>query len=413
MTRERFPDGGLAGTKVVSLVTNLVPYHHARWEAFAAECPGITLLQIVSGDRFGVLEFAPGARSYATKALFRGSSWDRLPAAEMRRVIRGELNAQAPDIVFLNGYAARFNWIALGWCLENGVPVVICSESNEFDEERKPWKEAVKRFFVSRCAAGLAGGAPQADYLVKLGLPREVVHCGYDAVDNGHFARGAEHARREEAAARARLGLPQRYFFACARFERKKNLPLLIHAYAAYRRRAGESGHPACDLVIAGEGQERSLLEQAVEESGMKGSVHLIGPKGYADLPAYYGLALAFVHASTTEQWGLVVNEAMASGLPVLASRRCGCVRDLVHDGVNGMVFDPENREEIASAMYRLASDPAVRDAMAAESQKIIAEWSPERFAKGAAAAVRHAMESRPRETGIAGRLLLRYMAGR
>ncbi len=413
MTKGESQGHGSGDVKIVSLVTNLVPYHHARWEAFAAECARITLLQIVSGDRFGVLEFDPGSRSYATKALFQGSSWDRLPAGELRRAIRGELDALAPDVVFLNGYAARFNWIALGWCLEKRVPVVICSESNEFDEVRKPWKEAVKRFFVSRCAAGLAGGAPQADYLVKLGLPREAVHCGYDAVDNGHFARGAAQARREEVPTRARLGLPPRYFFSCARFERKKNLPLLIHAFAAYRRRAEESGHPVCDLVIAGEGRDRPLIEQAVEESGMRGKVHLIGPKGYADLPACYGLAVAFVHASTTEQWGLVVNEAMAAGLPVLASRRCGCVADLVHDGVNGVGFDPENPGEIAEAMHRVVSDPVARDAMAKESERIIAEWSPERFAKGAAAAAMHAMKSERRGTGIAGRLFLAFMARR
>jgi 1,2-diacylglycerol 3-alpha-glucosyltransferase len=59
------------------------------------------------------------------------------------------------------------------------------------------------------------------------------------------------------------------------------------------------------------------------------------------------GLASAFIQASTTEQWGLVVNEAMASGLPVLVSERCGCAPDLVKNGVNGYTFDPYDIKEI------------------------------------------------------------------
>ena len=90
--------------------------------------------------------------------------------------------------------------------------------------------------------------------------------------------------------------------------------------------------------------------------SDLAGDVILAGFKQYDELPAYYGLASAFVHASTTEQWGLVVNEAMASGLPVLVSDRCGCAPDLVEDGVNGFTFDPYDVEALAGLMQRVAA---------------------------------------------------------
>ncbi len=106
-------------------------------------------------------------------------------------------------------------------------------------------------------------------------------------------------------------------------------------------------------------------------------------------------MAGAFVHASTTEQWGLVVNEAMAAGLPVLVSERCGCAPDLVRDGVNGFTFDPYDPGQLADLMLKVSSDQCDRLAMGRASQEIIKDWGPERFADGLMQAVAVA-RSRP-----------------
>ena len=79
------------------------------------------------------------------------------------------------------------------------------------------------------------------------------------------------------------------------------------------------------------------------------------GFKQYDELPIYYGLAGAFIHASTTEQWGLVVNEAMAAGLPVIVSERCGCAPDLVENGRNGFTFDPYDVDALTHLMLKMA----------------------------------------------------------
>jgi glycosyltransferase involved in cell wall biosynthesis len=111
--------------------------------------------------------------------------------------------------------------------------------------------------------------------------------------------------------------------------------------------------------------------------------VRLPGFKQYAQLPVYYGLAEAFVHASTSEPWGLVVNEAMAAGLAVLVSKQCGCAADLVRDGVNGFRFDPQNVEELAALMSRLWRSPQRCAAMGQASLRIISYWGLERFGQG------------------------------
>jgi glycosyltransferase involved in cell wall biosynthesis len=142
--------------------------------------------------------------------------------------------------------------------------------------------------------------------------------------------------------------------------------------------------------------------------------VLLPGFKQYPELPAYYGLASAFVHASTTEQWGLVVNEAMASGLPVLVSNRCGCATDLVQEGVNGFTFDPYSVEAIAHAMQRVwQMEDGELKKMGAQSARIITNWGPERFATGLEAAARKAIEVGPRRMNWRQRLVLPALINR
>lgn len=270
----------------------------------------------------------------------------------------------------------------------------------------------------------LAGGTPEADYLAKLGLPRDRIFVGYDVVDNGYFAKEGVEVRSQKPEVRSKHGLPINYFLACCRFGQKKNVPRLIEAYARYRELC--ANHQAesvstsdlrartktpWDLVVAGDGEERPAIEGAIARCGVGASVHLAGAKSYAEMPMYYGLASTFVHASTTEQWGLVVNEAMASGLPVLVSNRCGCATDLVQDGVNGFTFDPCNIGKLAELMLKISSLNHLLSTFGGRSRDIIANWGPERFASGLKAAVDKAQEIGPKGAGLVDRLILRGLS--
>ena len=124
-------------------------------------------------------------------------------------------------------------------------------------------------------------------------------------------------------------------------------------------------------------------------------------------MPIYYGLANAFIHASTTEQWGLVVNEAMAAGLPVLISERCGCAPDLVAPGFNGFLFDPEDVNSITDAMIEIADESHDPRAMGRNSQEIVARWSLARFAEGLNGAVKAALRAPAPSAGVIDRLVL------
>jgi glycosyltransferase involved in cell wall biosynthesis len=277
------------------------------------------------------------------------------------------------------------------------------SESQAADARRQWRSEAAKRRLTALFSAALVGGARHAAYLRELGMPADRIFLGYDVVDNAYFASGAGQARAE-AAARRRLDLPESFFLATGRFVEKKNWLRLLEAFARFHALPPARGWK---LVLLGDGPLKPAILELAAKLDLKDALLLPGFIQYDRLPLYYGLASAFVHASVVEQWGLVVNEAMAAGLPVLVSSRCGCVPELVRQGENGFTFDPLDTEALASLMARVAASAELRQSMSAASRRVVSEWPLERFAEGLEAAVAAA---EPRRPGWADAALLRLL---
>ena len=424
IARSSLPPGNASIEKCRTAVVfdNIGPYHRARLEAAAGACDLLAIeLGKTSSEYCWPADEKQSFRRVTINPLGESRALGSSLLRERLRQALGDFNA---DVVFLPGWSCRGSIFAMQWCVQNRKRAVVMSESTFRDSGRRPLREFVKRRFVRLSAAGFAGGTPQRDYLIKLGIEPERVANGYDAVDNGHFETGAASIRSAEtengrlnqiSEARRQHQLPGRYFLASARFIEKKNLSRLIAAYARYRslaRGSGETtGHEIWDLVLLGDGPLRAALRSQVAALGLQGCVQLPGFQSYERLPVFYGLAEAFVHASATEQWGLVVNEALASGLPVIVSNRCGCVFDLVWNGSNGFVFDPYDVEQLARLMLRVAKmDRGERDRMGDVSRKIVADWGPDRFARGLKEAIGCAMGVAPVRASLLDRLLLRLL---
>ncbi len=358
------------------------PYHLARLEAtgrrFVREGWRVVGLEVARTDSVYAWDVADGADSFERVTLFEGNYHSR-SRKEIARAVGDALDRIDPDAVATVGWSFIPARAALAWACRTGRTSVVLSESKR-DDARRYWiKEAIKRRIVRRFDAALVGGAPHAEYAAELGIPDDRIFLGHNAVDNDYFAAGAAEARRNRDALRAEFGLPKRFFLCIGRFVPVKNLDRLLDAYAAYRR-ASSAPWP---LVLCGGGELEAELREQADRLGLEG---LIWPGfiQYPHLPNYYGLASAFILPSVKDSWGLVVNEAMASGLPVLVSRTVGCRYDLVEDGANGLLFDPFDVADIARAMREMSdrSDDQ-RAAMGRRSAEIIAEWGPERFAEG------------------------------
>jgi 1,2-diacylglycerol 3-alpha-glucosyltransferase len=369
--------------KIANVVSCVPHYYAARIRALG-----------LSGDRLVVLS-AKGSGDFA-EFVYQGVLHD-IPIVglkhtrplEIYRETVDILDQHQPDVVVIAGWSTPECFAAIIWAKRNDKAIVVMSASQAIDAVRSAFREAIKARVLRACDAALGAGRRQKDYLVALGMPEERIFLGYDAVDNAYFERGAKAARLEAAHMRERHGLPSRYLLVSARFIPKKNLPRLIEAYAT----AIEMLDDVPDLIILGDGPERAVIDGAIAHAGVAGRVHLPGFRSYDLLPIYYGLAEAFVHVSMAEQWGLVINEAAAAGLPLLISRSCGAAPELVREDENGFLVDPMDTGDIARALRRLITLPAdVRAGMGEASQRIVSQWGPERFAEGFMGACRTAL---------------------
>jgi glycosyltransferase involved in cell wall biosynthesis len=384
------------------------PYHHARLNAAADRLSVIGIEWSAKGyDAWGTA--ATPARYHKLSLFPEAAEHDPLKA-ELQEAFSSALEQIKPDVVAVNGWNNFGSLIAAKCCVSSGVSMVVMSESSRQDEPRTWWKEVIKRRIVGLYSAALVGGQRHIEYLVELGMPRERIFTGYDVVDNDYFGRRIAEIRNSKFEVRNKHGLPHNYFLASARFIEKKNLACLIRAYAKYRQKSQNAGAAMWDLVLLGDGPLRETLKSQVSTLNFNEHVHLPGFEPYEELPVYYALANAFVHASTSEQWGLVVNEAMVSGLPVIVSERCGCVPELVQG--NGFTFDPANEQELTGRLLEMASlSDEERKKIGGNSYKIASQFVPERFGEGLERAVGVAMRA-PKTFGALDRALLLVTAG-
>jgi len=307
-----------------------------------------------------------------------------MPQADWRTAGQGRVGVELwrklrtanPAMVLVPGYYTVPALMAAMWAKLHRRHSVLMSETTREDHSRVWWKESAKRWIVRLLFdSAIAGGKPHVRYLRELGVRPETIRRGYDVVDNHFFAGEADRMRASES--RAALGLPEDYFLFVGRFSPEKNVEQLVRSFAEFRGAGGRS-----HLVLCGDGPLRDTLARMAEELGVSECVHFEGMKSVRELPPYYAFARCLVLPSTREPWGLVINEAMASGLPVLASSRCGSVEDLVEDEVNGFVFDPRECGALTAAMLRVARLNERRIAeMGQRSREIIARYSPEIWA--------------------------------
>lgn len=325
--------------------------------------------------------------------LFPERSYNSIPPGEIRRRVQKTLDEVAPAAVVINGWGVPEAIAALQWCHRQGAKAILTSESLP-PERPAIWKEALKSLRIRRFDAALVGGRPHAHYVKSLGMPAERIFLGYDAVDNDYFQRETDARRMRQSDLRDRYDLPSRYFYANTRFLARKNLPACVQAFGLA---VGESEAKDWHLVITGSGEDEDDVRKAIAKAGIEDRVHLPGFVQYADLPTYYGLASAFIHPALTEAWGLVLNEAAASGLPILSSLKVGAAHELLMHGENGWLFDPSSVESMARAMLlTMEATPEERERMGQVSRGIVEKWGPCRFAEGClcaletAGAIRH-----------------------
>ncbi len=371
--------------KIALVFVNYGPYHIARLESTR-----VTLDQFdwkVVG-----IEIARDQIEYQWKTnmselpfqlitLFSDRSYENIPLPVLFWRMFKTLSRVEPDFIAISGYSEPGMIAALLWAKFYGKKTVLMSESKQDDEIRTAWKEWLKQWLISHYDAALVGGPPHKRYLQNLGMNDRAIAFGYDVVENEVFA--------QEKIKSLPSPIKQPYFLVTCRLVPKKNVSFVLRSYADYCINVGET---SWHLIICGDGELHDQITDEITHLGLDAQVHLPGFLQQEQLLPYFSHAQCFILASTQEQWGLVVNEAMAAGLPVLVSNRCGCFEDLVMEGINGFGFDPNNQAQLMNLMLKMSSGTFDLQSMGQASLQHIQKYSPDYFAQGLKQAIDYAL---------------------
>jgi len=316
---------------------------------------------------------------------------DLLPRA-VAKALWEAFERLCPDAILAGAIAFPTGATAVRWCRRRHRAAIIMDDVRLQDVPRPRLVNWVKRRVYRNVDAVVTAARSHSGTYKAWGMDDERIFFGITVVDNEWFSTCCDKVRseRQKYAETAKISAP--YFLGVGRLIAAKNWGALLTAYACYRLR--DAGKP-WGLVLVGDGPEREALEQEVERLGLEG-VRLLPARSQEELCRVYAEAGCLILPSFSETWGLVVNEAMACSLPVLVSNRCGCVESLIQQGVNGWTFDPHDLDELAGLMFRVAAMTAEERAnLGGRGREIVADWSPERFAQGAWAAIQYCKDAR------------------
>lgn len=323
-------------------------------------------------------------RNVSRKPSVAGGFWG-VNCPEVRRIIARERF----DAVLAHGYANYFAWQVFGAAWRRGVVSMIRGDTREgagIGRQRyfEMARSAVLRQLYRRVTVGLAVGEYMRRHFAKHGMaPERIVDCPH-CVDTDLFETARAELLPQREVIRAELGIPSDavvLLFTGKLIPRKQ--PLLLAAGLEAMRHKDRVW-----LLVAGDGELREQAE-AASRRALGDRVTFLGFVNQTQLPRCYVASDVFVMASLKETWGLVVNEAMTMGLPVVLSDRIGCREDLLLEGRTGLSFPHDDPRALAACLDQLVSDAELRKRMGQQAREHIGRYSSNAAVEGIVAGIR------------------------
>jgi glycosyltransferase involved in cell wall biosynthesis len=279
-----------------------------------------------------------------------------------------QLRRFAPDVIISAEMGARTILAILFRKVHPFSRLIIWAEAGESTETaRGLGRLLLRKISVKQADGFLAVGASSVKYLERMGAPAAKIFKIAYTTDTARFA----------ASPLARTPEQARRLLFCGQFVERKGLIPFLRILSRWA-----SDHPErmVQFALAGDGPLRQRLSQLALPVNVK--LEFLGVFQYGDLPEIYAAAGVFVLPTLADAWAVVVNEALAAGLPVLGSAYAQAVEELIQDGQNGWIFKPDNAEETYRAIDRMMNTPdAELDAMRLHARALALELNPERVA--------------------------------
>ena len=296
-------------------------------------------------------------------------------------IVPALLRGRYEMVIFMLGWGSISALLGIITCRFAGIPFFLYGDSSFPPPEtttRQRVRARMMRFLFRNTTGFMVSGALNADYYRHYGGDPEHFFLLPWAVDNDRFAAASRFGPGEREAMRERLGIrpDQTVFVFSAKLVERKDPMTLLRAYGQMPDRDRAA------ILFLGDGILREPLETYARDHGLR-HTHFAGFVNQSELPKYYGMSDVFVLPSTYEPRGAVINEAMACGLPVIVTGRCGSIGDIVLEGENAFIYPAGDAGALSAAMTRLAGDPALRERMARRSVEIIGRWTFQRGVEG------------------------------
>lgn len=284
----------------------------------------------------------------------------------------------SPDIVITGGYHQPGFLSAMIYAKLFKKRIILWCESNKYDlRTNNPLKAAYKRWFIRNASSYIVPGRASYEYIVSLGASAERIHMAPNAVDNDYFSRLCEEYKLNKERLKREKGYPGRLIIYVGRIIEAKGVLDLIKVFQRLCALVPDLG-----ILLVGSGPDKERYMDFCASNNIK-NVFFTGFIQPDELPLYYALSDVFVLPTHHEPWGLVLNEAMICGLPVISSAVAGAAADLVINGRNGHIFKKQDLYALTQCLMHILNNKEERISMGKESLEIIKGYSPLKCASG------------------------------
>jgi len=268
-------------------------------------------------------------------------------AIHLNRGIFRRLLEYKPDVIITSGYDDLAYWQAFLYCKIFGKKFILWNGTTLLSAESiKGIRGRLKKIIICGTDRYIAYGTKAKEYLEYFGAEGDKIYIGTNTVDMGYFRSRVEEYRNKDGFLKGRERFPKYLLLHVGQLIKRKGVLQILKALECLKD--SEIG-----LLVVGSGPEESNLRDFCKEKKLK-NVFFEGFHQQDELAKYYALADVFVLSSFEEVWGLVVNEALDSGMYVLSSKYAGASYDLIKEGWNGEIFDPNNIAEIVNLIKRV-----------------------------------------------------------
>lgn len=301
-----------------------------------------------------------------------------------------ELKQANPDVVIMMGWDSLTSFTTHYYCLTHNIKFVLYSDSTPLERSwRRTLTYPLVKLHVQTADALICGGTRSREYLEELGANPDNIYISYNTIDVERYAIQAAKFRESKGETLKVLGLTgKQIILYYGQLIERKGIDILINAYLTIK-----SKNENIALLIIGDGPYKKHLETLIKNNNLRDVIILANPGDY-EISRYYAIADVFVLPSREDVWGLVVNEAMASGIPVIVSDHAGCASDLVTSGVDGYIFKSKNIYDLSKKLKKVLENKVLQKNMSRNVKQKIKFFTPKLTIKQFESAITNTLDA-------------------